>query len=186
MWWEVSLVCTGILVTIYAIIRRASRNISILSFQAWGRITGARSFSCVWLWDPKDWDPARILCPWDFPGNNTEMGCHSLLQGIFLTHGSNSHLLCLLHCRRIFYPPKPLGHYPLPLKLDVIVDLPQPEIHVSCWKRVKNHWVTLHLPLALSKRLWKMSPLTVWAPAWLQGAQGHSRCVASQNPPELF
>ena len=29
--------------------------------------------------------PARILCPWDYPGKNTAVGCHSLLQGIFLT-----------------------------------------------------------------------------------------------------
>ena len=28
---------------------------------------------------------------------NNEMGCHFLLQGIFLTQGSNLHLLCLLH-----------------------------------------------------------------------------------------
>ena len=32
--------------------------------------------------------------PWDSPRKNTGMGCHSLLQGIFLTQGSN---LCLLH-----------------------------------------------------------------------------------------
>ena len=30
--------------------------------------------------------------------------CHSLLQGIFLTQGSNPHILCLLHCRQILYP----------------------------------------------------------------------------------
>ena len=28
---------------------------------------------------------ARLLCPWDSPGKNTGMGCHALLQGIFLT-----------------------------------------------------------------------------------------------------
>ena len=28
-----------------------------------------------------------------FPGKNTGMGCHSLFQGVFLTQGSNSHLL---------------------------------------------------------------------------------------------
>ena len=33
----------------------------------------------------------------DFPGKNTGVGCHALLQGIFLTQGSNPHLLCLLH-----------------------------------------------------------------------------------------
>ena len=26
--------------------------------------------------------PARLLCPWDFPGKNTGVGCHSFLQGI--------------------------------------------------------------------------------------------------------
>ena len=29
--------------------------------------------------------PARLLCPWDSPGKNTGVGCHFLLQGIFLT-----------------------------------------------------------------------------------------------------
>ena len=38
----------------------------------------------------------RLLCPWDSPGKNTGVGCHFLLQGIFLTQGSNPHLLCLL------------------------------------------------------------------------------------------
>ena len=31
------------------------------------------------------------------------MGCHALLQGIFLTQGSNLSLLCLLHCGQILY-----------------------------------------------------------------------------------
>ena len=39
----------------------------------------------------------RLLCLLDFPGKNTGMGCHFLLQGISLTQGSNSCLLCLLH-----------------------------------------------------------------------------------------
>ena len=37
--------------------------------------------------------PARLLCPRDFPGKNTGVGCYFLLQGIFLTQGSNLHLL---------------------------------------------------------------------------------------------
>ena len=32
----------------------------------------------------------QVLCPWDFPGKNTGVGCHSLLQGIFLNQGSNA------------------------------------------------------------------------------------------------
>ena len=44
------------------------------------------------------------LCPWDFPGKNTGVGCHFLLQGTFLTQGSNPWLLpLLLHCRQILY-----------------------------------------------------------------------------------
>jgi len=37
--------------------------------------------------------PARLLCPWDFPGKNTGVACRFILQGIFLTQGSNPHLL---------------------------------------------------------------------------------------------
>ena len=45
--------------------------------------------------------PARLLCPWDFLGKNSGVGCHFLLQGIFLTRGLN---LGLLHCRQSLYP----------------------------------------------------------------------------------
>ena len=31
---------------------------------------------------PRGLPPARLLCPWDFPGKNTGVGCHSLLQGL--------------------------------------------------------------------------------------------------------
>ena len=29
----------------------------------------------------------RLFCPWNFPGKNSGMGCHFLLQGIFLDPG---------------------------------------------------------------------------------------------------
>ena len=38
--------------------------------------------------------------PWNSPGNSTGVGCHSLLQGIFPTQGSN---LGLLHGSQILY-----------------------------------------------------------------------------------
>ena len=44
-----------------------------------------------------------FLCPWDTPGKNTRVGCHVLLQEIFLTQGWNPCLLCVLHCRHILY-----------------------------------------------------------------------------------
>ena len=36
-----------------------------------------------------------LLCPWDFPGKNTGVGCHSLLQRIFQTEGSKVWLFSL-------------------------------------------------------------------------------------------
>ena len=39
----------------------------------------------------------RLLCPWNFPGKNTSVGCHFLLQGIFPTQGSNLWFLPLQH-----------------------------------------------------------------------------------------
>ena len=44
--------------------------------------------------------PCQALCPWDSPGKNTRVCCHSVSQGIFLTKDLN---LGLLHCRQILY-----------------------------------------------------------------------------------
>ena len=52
---------------------------------------------CPTFCDPMDDGAAKLLFPWDFPGKNTGVGCHALLQCIFLTLGSNPHLLRLLH-----------------------------------------------------------------------------------------
>ena len=42
----------------------------------------------------------RLLHPWDFLGKSTGVGCHFLLQAIFLTQGSNPGLP---HCRQMLY-----------------------------------------------------------------------------------
>ena len=34
-------------------------------------------------------EPTRLLSPWNFPGKNIGVGYHFLLQGVFLTQGSN-------------------------------------------------------------------------------------------------
>ena len=49
---------------------------------------------------PHGLEPTRLLCPWDSLGKNIGVGCHSLLQGVFLTQGLNPGLL---HCRKIFH-----------------------------------------------------------------------------------
>ena len=42
-------------------------------------------------------ESTRFLCPWDFPAKKTGVGCHSLLQGNFLTQGFKPDLL---YCRQ--------------------------------------------------------------------------------------
>ena len=49
---------------------------------------------------------ARLLCPWDSAAKNTGVGSPSLLQGIFLTQGSN---LRLLHWQANSLPVSHLG-----------------------------------------------------------------------------
>ena len=56
--------------------------------------------SCPTLLRPRGLQPARLLRPQDFPGKNTGVGCHFLLQGNFLTQGSN---LGFPHCRQMLY-----------------------------------------------------------------------------------
>ena len=50
--------------------------------------------SCPTLLRSYGLQPARLLCPQDFPGTDTGVGCHFLLQGILLTQGLNP---CLWH-----------------------------------------------------------------------------------------
>ena len=48
---------------------------------------------CLALLRSHGLQPTRLLCPWDFPGKDAGVGCHFLLQGIFLIQGLNPHLL---------------------------------------------------------------------------------------------
>ena len=48
-------------------------------------------------WQSHGPKPSRLLCLWNSPGMNTEVGGHFLLQGIFSTQGLNPGLLHLLY-----------------------------------------------------------------------------------------
>ena len=65
-------------------------------------------FQLLWL------HGRQHACPWLFPGKNTGVGCHFLLQGIFLTQGSN---LCFLYWQ---VNSLPLSHQGSPM---VTIDL---------------------------------------------------------------
>ena len=60
-------------------------------------------FSCVQLF-PILWTVAhQALLTMEFSGKNTGMGCHALLQWIFLKQELNPRFLSLLHCRQFLY-----------------------------------------------------------------------------------
>ena len=106
---------------------------------------------CLW--------PHRLYSPWDSPGQNTGVGSLSLLQGIFLTQGSNPGLP---HCRWILYQ---LNHKGSPRILEWIV---YPFSSGSSWPR---NWTGVSpalqansLPTELSgKPLWVV-PGGYWKP----------------------
>ena len=47
-------------------------------------LSHVRLFETLWT------EPTRLLRPWNFPGKNTGVGCHFLLQGIFSWIGPES------------------------------------------------------------------------------------------------
>jgi len=77
-------------------IRNTSRNSPSEQKEKWKCSCSVVSNS-LWL---HGLQPARLLCPWKSSGKNIGVGCHSLLQGIFPTQGSNPGLP---HCRQILY-----------------------------------------------------------------------------------
>ena len=64
---------------------------------------------CLTLCDTMDCSLSGFSHPRDFPGKSTGVGCHFLVQRIFLTQGSN---LGLLHSRQTLYP---LSHQGSPI-----------------------------------------------------------------------
>ena len=61
-------------------ILRASIQPFIIKYDVAAAVAAAKSLqSCPTLCDPIDGQPTRLPRPWDSPGKNTGVGCHSLL-----------------------------------------------------------------------------------------------------------
>ena len=73
----------------------------------------------VTLWTVAHQTPLSMA----FPGKNTGVGCHLLLQGMFPTQGMHPHFLCLLHCRRVLYHYTAWEALPSPLTVGVVLFL---------------------------------------------------------------
>ena len=98
-----------------------------------------KSLSRVWLF-ATPWTVAiRLLCPWNSPGKNTGVACHSLLQGIFLTQGSNQGLS---HCRQILHH---LSHQGSPWQNKVLEIQIPPRFELS----PMSQWLTVQFYVAI-------------------------------------
>ena len=108
-----------------------------------------------------DCNPPGFSVHRDSPGKNIGVGCHALLQGIFLTQGSNPSLLYLLHWQAGSLPLIPPGKPPdniqgkkSYLKSLGSVDWRQKEKRVAEDEMVREHH-TDSTDMNLSK-LWEM------------------------------
>ena len=57
--------------------------------------------SCVGLFLTSGTVVPRLLCPWDFPGKNTGMGCHFHFQGVILTDPGIKHYISVIRISEV-------------------------------------------------------------------------------------
>ena len=102
------------------------------------------------LCDPMDCSPPSSSVHGDFSGKNTRVGCHALIQGIFLTQGLNSHLP---HCRWILCHLSLVGSPQVPVSTikftcflaSVLSTLYLIKQYIlSCWLLGIPWWITLY------------------------------------------
>ena len=94
------------------------------------------------LW-PFGLESARLLCPWDFSGKSTGVGCY------FLTWGSNSRLLCVSYIADRFFTCWTIGEA-------TFLPPPPPQVFKSNWNnQTTSYWGTFCNTTSLehSKRL---------------------------------
>ena len=129
--------------------------------------------------------PHRLYCPWSSPGQNTGVGSLSLLQGIFLTLGSNPGLP---YCRQVLYQ---LSHKGSPRILEWVAypfssrsSQPRNQTGVSCivgrffinwamreaqvrWRTMRETWVwSLGWEDPLEKGKAAHSSILAWRILW--------------------
>ena len=112
------------------------------------------------LW-PLRLKPTRLLCPWNFPGKSTRVGCHFLLQGM---QGSNLHLLCLLLWEEDCLPMSHLGSpmiydaEHLFIRLFVTVYIYHLymsfEVYIQIFRPFKNFLIVIYLLIAVLGPCW--------------------------------
>ena len=131
-------------------------------------------FGRVQLCDSMDCRPPSSSVCGILPGKNTGVGCHFLLQGIFLTQGLNLHLLCLLHWKADslqLVPPRPRPNEP---ELGTEVRFPREVPALTTDSRASHVSATAPTPLEGGPKCPGAGTLPGWAAPGDEGTKGHS------------
>ena len=113
----------------------------------------------------------QLLCPWDFPGKNAGVGCHFLLQGLFLTQGLNPSLLCLLHWQ---VDSLPLSHQGSCFFVVVGQPLSRAQLFMTLWTATCQ----VSLSFTISQSLLKLMSIELMMPS-------NHLILLSPSPPAL-
>ena len=136
-----------------------------------------------------DCSPARLFCPWDFPGKNTGVGCHFLLQGIFSTQGSNQDSRIAGGCLPSEPPRKPMnagvGSLSFFQGIFLIWESNQGLLHCT--------WVLYQLSCQGSPTFFNITHTKLWFPLihWLNLLNAHfvqdaNACLNPSNLKRIF
>ena len=115
---------------------------------------------------------SKLLCPWDFQGKSTGVGCHFLLQGIFPIQGLNPGLS---HCRQTLYR---LSHQQSPTiqniwtslvaqKVKPLSTMPETWVRSLGWedsleKEMATHSSTLALKIPWTEEPGRLQSMGLW------------------------
>ena len=151
---------------------------SILESLQWHSCVCMCALSRLTLCDPMDYSPPRSSVRAIFQARNTEVGCHFLLQGIFLSQGLNPCLLCLLNWQVNLLPPHYLGSR--------IVRVCLLQVRVSFSRRDNSHLYCPFNGLEIILRIW-ISHLSDMCVPWVNfGLQGDIYILIFNFLPKYF
>ena len=102
-----------------------------------------------------DCSPPGSSCPWVYPGKNVRVGCHALLQGIFLNQGWNPRLLRLLQQQAGSLPLEPPGRSSGRITVSLRNQTPLPSL-----------WVLTEISIKLCVIGFKLTELALTSQAW--------------------
>ena len=117
-----------------------------------------------------------LLWPWDFPGKNTGVGSHFLLQGIFQIQGSNPGLP---HCRWILYQ---LSHQGRPRILEWVAypfsSRPRNQTGISC---IAGRQILYQLSHTVSQSIQTLSRVRLFVTPWIAARQASLSITNSRS-----